>query len=62
MKRPSIELSECIRCGICVEVSPAVFSINQSGYVMIADLDRYPESDVDEAIKYCPADCIFWND
>jgi len=27
---------------------------------MVADLPSYPESEVDEAIKNCPADCIHW--
>jgi len=28
--------------------------------VQIFDLDVYPEEDVDDAIRNCPADCIFW--
>jgi ferredoxin len=26
----------------------------------VADLSSYPEPEVEEAIKNCPADCIYW--
>lgn len=55
-----MELSECIRCGVCEEVCPEVFHLTDSGYVQVADLAEYPEESVDEAIKNCPADCIYW--
>ncbi|OIN96585.1 MAG: ferredoxin [Deltaproteobacteria bacterium CG1_02_45_11] len=60
MKIPVVELSECVLCGVCAEVAPSVFRMNDSGYVEIFDLTSYPESEVDEAIKNCPADCIAW--
>ncbi len=60
MKIPAIELADCIRCGVCVSVCPTVFLFNDAGYVAIADLTSYPEDEVDEAIKNCPADCIQW--
>ena len=28
----------------------------------VADLSDYPEDEVNEAIKNCPADCIFWQE
>ena len=62
MKIPVLELSECIQCGICEEVSPSVFNLTDLGYVNIAELPEYPESEVDEAIKNCPADCIHWEE
>ncbi|MCP4349285.1 MAG: ferredoxin [Desulfobacterales bacterium] len=61
MKIPVIELSECIICGICEEVCPSVFMLNESGYISLTELTEYPESEVDEAIKNCPADCISWD-
>lgn len=62
MKRPVVELSDCIRCEVCVEACPAVFRMNDAGFVEVADLSIYPEEEVNEAIKNCPADCIFWQD
>ena len=60
MKKPGIDLSECTLCESCVAVCPAVFFINDTGMIEVAELDIYPEADVEEAIKYCPEDCIFW--
>jgi ferredoxin len=61
MKTPVIELSECLRCDVCVEVSPSVFIHNESDFIEVATLPRYPENEVDDAIRYCPAHCIYWN-
>jgi len=62
MKRPLVELSDCIRCDVCVGVCPAAFRMNDAGYIEVIDLEAYPEDEVDEAIKNCPADCIRWED
>jgi ferredoxin len=62
MKRPVVELSDCIRCDVCVGVCPAAFRMNDAGYIEVIDLSAYPEDEVNEAIKNCPADCIHWED
>lgn len=59
-KIPVVELCDCILCGICIEVAPSVFKLSSAGYIEIAELPYYPEADVHEAIKNCPADCISW--
>jgi len=41
-------------------VSPAVFKICDAGFIEVAELSAYPENEVDEAIKNCPANCISW--
>ncbi|MBU0992544.1 MAG: ferredoxin [Proteobacteria bacterium] len=60
MSRPEIELSLCILCEVCRGACPSVFRLNSAGYMEVADLDQYPETEVDEAIKHCPANCISW--
>ena len=62
MKIPVVELSDCILCEVCVEVCPSVFRLNDTGYIDVADLLSYPESEVEEAIKNCPVDCIYWDE
>jgi len=62
MKIPVVELSDCIVCGVCVEACPGVFRLNDAGYIEVRDLKNYPEEDVNEAVKNCPADCIFWQE
>jgi len=62
MRTPTVELSECIKCGVCVELCPEVFRMNDAGYINVIDLPDYPENDVNDAIKYCPVDCIYWDE
>jgi len=62
MKRPVVELSECIHCDVCVEACPTVFRLNQAGYIEVVDLDAYPAEEVEDAIRNCPADCIRWEE
>jgi ferredoxin len=62
MKRPEVDLSECILCGVCEDACPAVFRINDAGFVQVIEHDVYPETDVDEAIRNCPVDCIGWQE
>ena len=62
MKHPVVELSDCINCGVCIEICPDVFRMNDAGFVEVVELASYPEIDVKDAIKYCPVDCIFWEE
>jgi len=55
-----VDLSTCTLCMGCVAVCPEVFSMNDAGYIAVADMAAYPEACVDEAIKYCPEDVIAW--
>ncbi len=58
-RTPLVDLSECIRCGVCVDVAPEIFRLD-AGFVQVTDLTCYPEAPVDEAIRNCPTDCIRW--
>ena len=60
MKKPIVELSDCVLCEVCLDSCPDVFKLNDAGFIEVADLSEYPEDEVDEVIKYCPADCIRW--
>ena len=60
MKKPVVELSDCTLCGTCVEACPSVFKINDAGFLEVIELNRYPEDGVNDAIMYCPEDCIYW--
>ena len=60
MKKPVVELSDCTACGACVDACPSVFRMNEAGFIEVIELDRYPQAEVDEAIMYCPEDCIYW--
>ncbi len=60
MKIPVVELSECILCEICIDLCPEVFILSDLGYVIVEELEKYPEEEVDDVIKNCPGDCIYW--
>jgi len=61
VKRPTVDIGACTVCMGCVELCPEGFRINENtGYIEVMDLEAYPQECVDEAIKYCPQDCIEW--
>ena len=60
MRRPAVDLSRCILCDVCHAACPEVFVLTDAGYIDVMDMDEYPETDVDEAIKNCPTGCIAW--
>ena len=63
MKKPVIDIGLCSLCMGCVELYPEIFSLNDdTGYIQVEDLLSYSEEKVLEAIKYCPEDCISWEE
>lgn len=60
MNVPVVDIGICTLCMGCVEVCPEVFQLNDAGYIQVIEMTAYPEATVDEAIKYCPVDCISW--
>lgn len=63
LKRPTVDLSSCSKCGGCLEVAPDIFRFSESGgYIEICDLEYYNKEKVEEAMKFCPENCIHWED
>ena len=62
MRRPSVDIGTCTLCEGCIELCPSVFRLTDAGYIEVVDLEKYPEEEVEEAIKYCPEDCIVWEE
>lgn len=60
MNMPVVDIGACTLCMGCVEVCPEVFQLNDAGYIQVVEMAVYPVDKVDEAIKYCPEDCISW--
>lgn len=62
-RKPAVDMACCTMCDGCLEALPQVFLLNQAGgYVEVAELDRYPEEAVQEAINNCPRECISWEE
>jgi ferredoxin len=63
VRRPGVDLGACTMCGGCLEVAPVIFRFCEAGgFLEVCDLDYYDPELVDEAIKFCPEDCIYWED
>lgn len=62
-RRPTVDLSSCSKCGGCIEVAPEIFRFSESGgYLEVCDLDHYDAEKVEEAMKFCPENCIYWEE
>jgi ferredoxin len=62
VKKPTVDIGACTLCEGCIEVCPSVFFINDMGHIEVVEMAAYPDTEVDEAIKYCPEDCILWEE
>ncbi len=40
----------------------ARFRVTDAEYIEVIKLSSYPEIEVEEAIKCCPEDCIYWEE
>ncbi|MDR3322221.1 MAG: ferredoxin [Synergistaceae bacterium] len=59
----NINTEQCIGCGVCVQVCPDVFNLDEEeGKGVIADISRANDEQklVKEAIDCCPIGCINW--
>jgi ferredoxin len=57
-----IDQEKCIGCGLCAEIAPKVFTLNDEGVSEVIDPMGDEESKIQEAINECPAECIGWGD
>ncbi|GAB6036765.1 ferredoxin [Fundidesulfovibrio butyratiphilus] len=56
-----VEQEECMGCESCVELCPAVFSMNDDGKAEAVNGINPPDC-AQEAVDACPAECIHWKD
>ena len=60
MKTPVVESEQCISCGLCVSICPAVFKFGGSGTSECFDPAGASEAEIQSAIDGCPVQCIHW--
>jgi ferredoxin len=60
---PAIDIDTCVGCGICVEICPEVFTLNESiaKALVINPVGGLPEK-IEEAMAICPVHCIHWEE
>jgi len=59
-KVPVVDQPECISCGLCAEICPEVFRMNDQDVSEVYNPSGAPEEKIQEAIDSCPVQCIRW--
>jgi ferredoxin len=55
----SIDLGQCIGCGVCVQVCPDMFVFDEnSGKAMLKEHECDDDGQIKEAVDCCPFGCI----
>lgn len=60
MRKPTVDLDLCTGCGVCVDICPEVFALNDDGLSTVINPTGAPEDKIQEAIESCPVDAISW--
>ena len=55
---PYIDQDECTGCGMCEEICPDVFRINDDGVSEVHEPHGATAEMIQEAIDECPVNCI----
>jgi len=59
MANPHVDQDLCIGCGLCAEICPEVFEINDDGFAQVKeDADCDVAGCCEEAADSCPVDAI----
>ena len=58
-KIPYVDQDECTGCGLCEEICPEVFRMNEDDVSEVYAADGAPEDKIQEAIDSCPVECIY---
>ena len=56
----SVNFDECIGCGVCMQVCPEIFGLDEeSGKVVLLNYEQSDNIDlVKEAVDSCPIGCV----
>ncbi len=58
-----IDEDECIACGLCQDICPEVFKLDDDQMVAkVLKPQGSPEELIQEAIDSCPVTCIHWKE
>lgn len=61
-KIPYVDKKECISCGLCVEMVPEVFKLDDEDLAEVFDPEGASENNIQEAVDACPVSCIHWKE
>jgi len=57
---PEVDPDLCTGCGLCVDIAPNTFELNDEGISEVIDPEGDDEETIQEAIDSCPAEAISW--
>jgi ferredoxin len=61
-RTPVVDQTLCISCGLCTEVAPNTFELNENNLSRVTDPEGDPEDIIQEAIDSCPVEAISWEE
>lgn len=61
-KIPYVDKKECISCGLCMEMVPEVFKLDDDDLGEVFDPEGASEDKIQEAVDACPVSCIHWKE
>jgi ferredoxin len=59
-RTPVVKEEECISCGVCVDICPQVFRLNDRDVSEVYNPTGAAEEKIQEAIDGCPVQCLHW--
>lgn len=60
MKKPVVDEDMCTGCGLCPDIAPDTFELNDEGIAVVTDPEGDDEDTIQEAIDSCPVEAIAW--
>lgn len=61
-RKPVVDQELCTSCGLCVDLCPGVFQLNDDELAEAFDPAGASEDEIQEAIDQCPVLCISWEE
>jgi len=61
-KFPVINQEECTSCGLCSEICPEVFRLNDKDIAEAYNSQGASAEKIQEAMDSCPVQCISWGE
>jgi len=61
-KKPVVDREICTSCGLCNELAPNTFELDDEEIAYVKDPAGDSEEDIQEAIDGCPVEAISWED
>ena len=58
MSKPVVDADACTGCGLCADIAPGTFEVNDDGVAVVIDPAGNDEDTIQEAVDSCPVEAI----